>query len=281
MKKNLDLDYEISSEVPQYLVGDPLRLRQILLNLIGNALKFTEKGRIDLNVSVDFESSQQSFKLLFSVKDTGIGISKEDQVRLFQDFEQAQTGTTRKYGGTGLGLSICHKLIHLMGGKIWLDSKPERGTTFFFKLNFQEGFQPESSELQNVDIAGESSDLFKKKILIAEDNLINQKLIHALLKKAGFINLTFVGNGQLAVEEAAKGNYEVILMDVQMPIMDGLEATRLIREKHDQSKKIKIIGLSANILDSDRAKGIEAGMDDYLGKPIDQDALKGALAKAS
>jgi PAS domain S-box-containing protein len=406
-KKGLELLFYLKSDVPRYIIGDPTRLRQILINLIGNATKFTEKGEIFVNVEIA-ERKKREVVLHFSVSDTGIGIPKEKQAKIFESFTQADSSITRKYGGTGLGLTISKRLVEKMGGKIWVDSEPGKGSTFHFtihtlavekpivketvppeiknlkilivddnstnRLILREivsawGFFPKEAEnglsaLKELKSACEKSNSYqlilldrkmpdmngfelakrireipeysstpiillssdeekgdrdrakavgisnvllkpirrsklydsmvialtkiKKKsepkekkskvdsrlqgislkVLIAEDNLINQKLSKRLLEKQGW-QVTVANNGKEAVELVEKLGFDLVLMDIQMPEMDGLEATRLIREREKETgKHIPIIALTAHAFDEDRRKCLEVGMDDYTSKPI-------------
>ncbi|MBD3675178.1 MAG: response regulator [Planctomycetaceae bacterium] len=413
--KGLELVYNIHSDVPDNLKGDPARLRQILVNLIGNAVKFTEEGEILVEVEQQ-ESHQAGCSLHFTVKDTGIGISEESQSRIFSEFEQADTSTTRRYGGTGLGLAITSKLIHAMGGRIWLESTPGIGSTFHFIVNFDVGDpsivrSPNPPDLQDVsvlivddnetnrqiltemlrnwglkvhDAEGGSqaiemlqqlssissssfimvsdinmpgmdgfelvehirgmsgvektpvilltsgdregdlnrcddlgvishlmkpikqSELFEAilnaahrgaedsqrkeesveaedlscdsmKILLVEDGKANQMLAKSLLQKWGH-QVSIAENGELALSAVAEESFDLVLMDMQMPVMDGLEATRRIREREEQTgTRLPIIAMTARAMESDREECLSAGMDDYVTKPIRRPELMAAL----
>ena len=265
--KGLSLEVLVANDMPAVIVSDEIRLKQILINLIGNAVKFTEKGKIQLKVSV-LESMGQVF---FQVIDTGIGIERNDITKIFNSFDQADATITRRYGGTGLGLSITKSLTGLLGGGIQVTSKVGEGSNFSFTINYRRGV------LNNDVIAQNSSvDLSSLKVLVAEDNLVNQQLIHFLLDNMG-ITHDIVDNGKLVVDYLANNKVDVILMDVQMPEMDGLEATRYIRRTLNNS--LSIIALTANAYKSDRDNCLDAGMDDYLSKPISKEKLSNALAK--
>ena len=274
-KKKISLNYDVDATIPEGILGDSLRLRQILLNLLGNAVKFTEKGEINLKVQKNPASKKSEvLELLFEVTDTGVGIPKEVQVKLFQSFEQADQSTTRKYGGTGLGLSICSKLISLMGGRIWVESDEDKGSKFSFTLPVEGIKLPLSEHTQAVKIQkGEilQSDN-KLRVLVAEDNKLNMVLVKGILKKLGYESVDYVVNGSEAVSAVQRQDYDLILMDVQMPEMDGLEATSII--KKSLKKDIIIVGLSANVFAEDKQKAKEAGMDDYLEKPLKQDRFE-------
>ena len=268
-QKNISLNLTIDKDVPNVISGDPLRLRQILLNLIGNAVKFTDKGSIDIHVTFAKQIDDNNFDLQFMIKDSGIGISKEAIIKLFNSFEQADSSTTRKYGGTGLGLSICSSLVSSMNGKIWAESEEGKGTSFIFTIQSSVAVligQNTGVELLNSQDSEKVSSSKNLKILVAEDNNINRKLAKGILKKLGYEEVDFAENGKLAVEASQNKIYDLILMDVQMPEMDGLEATRIIKKNVNQ--ETLIVGLSANVFDEDKKKAKEAGMDDYLEKLI-------------
>ena len=281
-QKNISLDYNLSSNVPDFVVADSIRLRQILLNLIGNAVKFTGKGSVTIEIGVAGEEGS-SLDLIFKIKDTGIGIPKEAMGRLFSSFEQVDVSTTRNYGGTGLGLSICSKLVSLMNGKIWVESIEGEGATFFFTVavtRVDSNFATADRRLHVApDInSDEKSDLIN--ILIVEDNPINQILLNRILEKLGhhqFVDL--VANGREAVEAVQSKSYDLILMDVQMPEMDGYEATRIIKKNHD--REVFIVGLSANAFAEDKLRAKHAGMDDYLEKPINTGKLSKLISHVS
>ncbi|MBF8276404.1 MAG: putative ATPase [Candidatus Brocadiaceae bacterium] len=334
--KGLDFQVSIAADVPDRLYGDPQSLRQVLTNLIGNAVKFTEKGEIVLSVSVErsatslisversatsfipverssaslyknamkftekgdavpdasAERSATSFTpversgaslykrepviLHFSVTDTGIGIPEEKQGRIFESFTQADSSVTRKYGGTGLGAAISKKLVELMGGDIWFESKPGVGSAFHFKVTFA---RCEQERARGVCPAEDA--IRPLNILLAEDNAFNQRVIADTLKMNGH-QVTVAGNGKEAIEQWEKGTYNLVLMDVQMPEMSGLEATEEIRRREaERGGHTVIIAISANVMKEDREKCLQAGMDDYISKPVDTKALFGILQQCS
>jgi len=273
--KGVGLTKFIEKGVPPRLRGDQRRLRQVLLNLLGNALKFTETGEVGLRVSKESETGEGTV-LRFSVKDTGLGIPATAQKNLFQVFTQADASTTRKYGGTGLGLSICKKLVELMGGKIGFESEPGKGSNFWFLLPFEKFNGAATAPLHAAGAAKDSPEKTKAprkyfKILIAEDNIINQKVALRQLSKLGY-EADMAANGLEVLKAMDSNEYDLILMDCQMPEMDGFETARQIRA-HEKSKagrdrRVSIVAMTANALEGDRGKCLESGMDDYLSKPI-------------
>lgn len=266
--KNIAFHVRVSDDVSPTLIGDNMRLRQVLINLLGNAVKFTEAGSIDVNIDLKNETPDE-LELLFSVRDTGIGIPIEKQEEIFQAFQQADSSTTRKYGGTGLGLAISRRLVQLMGGSIWVESEPGRGSTFSFTAKF--GVPPKRTAQAPREIPGLD-------ILLVEDNPVNQKLAEALLRRQNH-RVTIAKNGREALELFRDGAYHLILMDVQMPEMDGLEATRAIRSlEKDRGGRTHIIAMTAFDQEDDRARCLEAGMDNFLSKPIDTRQLSAAIA---
>jgi PAS domain S-box-containing protein len=289
-KKRLELILDIEPDAPE-LVGDSVRLRQVMLNLIGNAIKFTATGEIIVRARLE-RSSQNESKLHFSVRDTGIGIPVEKQARLFQAFEQADASTTRQYGGTGLGLAISARIIELMGGKMWLESTPDRGSTFHFALDLPLANGPRETKPSDIEYllgvpalaiasAGRQFRPGPLSILVAEDNLVNQKLATAMLQKMGH-RVILAANGAEAIGQWSQGTFDLIFMDVQMPEVDGLEATRRIREREQASgNHIPIIAMTAHAMNGYSDRCLEAGMDDYVAKPVSLKALEHALARVS
>ena len=269
----------MATGLPNYVIGDPGRLRQVLINLIGNALKFTEQGHVQL--SLQQESDNSGDWLHFAVTDTGIGIAPEKQANIFEAFVQEDASTSRRYGGTGLGLSISSRLIALMGGRMWLQSTLGQGSTFFFILPCRIASADSNTSSLPAEKPQTPSDETPPKLLLVEDNPVNQRLALALLQKRGY-PVTVAVNGEEAVSHYLQGEQQIILMDVQMPIMDGLEATRRIRmlEAERGSARIPIIAMTANAMQGDREVCLAAGMDDYISKPIRAEELYKALAKA-
>ncbi|MEM9422170.1 MAG: ATP-binding protein, partial [Pseudomonadota bacterium] len=272
-EKGLNLQTHLSEEVPDWVLGDPTRTRQILINLIGNAIKFSDHGVIDVRVGYDPDSK----KLSIEVEDHGTGISPENLPKLFKRFAQGDASTTRRYGGTGLGLAICRELVEQMGGSIDAKSTLGEGSTFFFTINAPK-CDTCSDDTSSVQKSKDTEATRAINILIAEDNPINQMVIEAFVRKAGHKCL-LVSDGQEALNALNEGDFDAILMDVQMPNMDGLEATSHIRSRTDAKKDIPIIALTANAMSGDRDTYLNAGMTDYLSKPVDSSALCEALTK--
>ena len=272
-EKGLELAFEVSEDVPDSLLGDPGRLRQIVVNLIGNAVKFTAAGEIVVRVEKESRTDNEVV-LHFSVSDTGIGIPVEKQSLIFGAFAQADGSTTRRYGGTGLGLAICSQLVEIMGGRIWVESEVGKGSTFHFTAPF--GLQAAPGMLgapavpETVQPAMQGKSL---RFLLAEDNEVNQKLAVWILEKRGH-SVTVAANGQEALDALAKEQFDVVLMDVQMPKMNGLEATRIIRQNEQTTgRHMPIIAMTALAMKGDRERCLEAGMDEYVSKPIQPDQI--------
>ncbi len=271
--KGIYLKTETEENVPRYIVSDSLRINQILINLTNNAIKFTEKGGVTIRVkTVGKNGSKHVIK--FEVIDTGIGIPKEKQENIFKEFTQADISTTRKYGGTGLGLAISKKLSKMLGGEIGVESTPGEGSVFWFTIE-AEVSKPVEDTRQNSQ-KEISYDFTKFRVLLAEDNTINQKVGKMVLKSLG-IDADIAENGKITVKMQLKNNYDVILMDVHMPEMDGLEATRELRKHYEKDKAGKepvIVAVTANAFKEDRERCFAAGMDYYLSKPFKSKDLK-------
>ena len=280
VKKKVKLLSHLPAAIPN-VVGDPLRLRQILLNLLGNALKFTEKGEIITNVRI-LEEGVNDFVLLgFSISDTGIGIPKEKLENIFEVFSQADTTITKRFGGTGLGLAICRRLIDLMDGEISVQSTPGKGTTFHFQIRLPKAVMRDPAHrILEAKKGAKGGAAFKTvrdpvcrsfRILLAEDDVPSQKMTSVLLEKRMGHRVDIARNGAEAVEMVGTVPYDIIFMDVNMPVMDGLEATREIRRA---GYKIPILALTASAMKGDRERLLGAGMDGYLSKPIDSNILE-------
>jgi PAS domain S-box-containing protein len=273
--KQLSLQCDFSADLPDIAIGDPGRLRQILMNLVGNALKFTNQGEIMVRVI-----RLQDGTLQFSVSDTGIGISAEKQKSIFEAFVQADTSSTRHYGGTGLGLAIVSQLVALMQGRVWLESKPGSGSTFYFTACF--GLATAAATKDETHPREESTTAPNRKlhILIADDNLVNLRLARSLLAKQGH-SAVAVGSGREALSALEQQNFDLVLMDVQMPDMDGFETTKAIRAQERISKKhLPIVAMTAHAMIGDRERCLIAGMDSYVTKPVDATKLFTAIAEA-
>lgn len=273
MQKNLDLSFEISPDVPQLLIGDPLRLKQVLINLCNNSIKFTSEGFVRVRVNL-VEFSADVVRLNFEVQDTGIGISQENQSKLFKSFAQAEASTTRKFGGTGLGLAISKNLVELMNGKIGIISEEGKGAIFHFDGEF--GIAPHDISDDETRKLEQSMHFDKElKILLAEDNIINQKVAILNLEKLGH-KVIPVDDGKKAIEKFINDSPDVIFMDIQMPVMDGIEATKGIREWEKNNHvpfRVPIVAMTANTLKGDKEIFISSGMDDYLTKPFNVNEL--------
>lgn len=279
-KKNLELDYFLEDSVPELIYGDMARLRQVLLNLIANAIKFTDQGGVYLIVSVKEEKDGQ-MALEFAVKDTGIGIASDKVDRLFQPFSQLDTSMTRKYGGTGLGLAICKTLVEMMGGQIYLDTTEQRGATFVFTIQAKRYVETElvqrNGEENPTDVKNENK---YPTVLIVDDHPINQKLMAIMLGKLGLLSdIAEDGQSALDMVNGSRYPYDYVFMDLQMPVMDGLECTRRIRESLSQSNQPIIIAMTANVMEGIQQRCIAAGMDDYISKPVKMGNVKQKIAQ--
>ena len=275
-EKGLRLKFDIASKVPLILKGDPLRLGQILINLANNAVKFTQQGEIVIAVDA-FAENNQNVSLRFCVSDTGIGIAFEQLQKLFLPFIQAESSITRNFGGTGLGLAICKKLTQLMGGEIWVESTAGEGSKFYFTVLLEKG---DINQLEKVtDYNDENFSLLQgTRVLLVEDNKLNQELAIELLRRKGF-KVVSVWNGQEALDTLQNNKeFDCILMDVQMPVMGGYEATRNIREQL-QLTEIPIIAMTANVMPGDKENAAAAGMNDYIGKPVNVNQMLHTIAK--
>jgi CheY-like chemotaxis protein len=278
--KGLALVWRVAAETPSLLSGDANRLRQILLNLAGNAIKFTERGEVALEVAVESQGSGRT-TIRFSIADSGIGIRPDQAAGLFSPFFQADASNTRKHGGAGLGLSISRQLVELMGGKIDFRSQPGAGSTFWFTAVFDTPTAPAvASTVQGARTAGQPPESARSsrraaRVLVAEDNPTNQFVLLAQLEKLGY-PARAVANGAEAVEAVLREEYDLVLMDCQMPGMDGFEATRQIRRSG--RPRVPIIAVTAHAMAGDRERCIREGMDDYLAKPVALDPLADVLA---
>lgn len=272
-EKGLKVVCEVDPDVPEAVQGDLARLKQILINFGGNATKFTDKGIIRFSVAT-LQQDASSCLLRFQVEDTGIGIDRDVIDRIFLTFEQADSSTTRRYGGTGLGLAICKRLARLMGGDIGAESTLGVGSKFWFtaRLEIVEDHSFPAESLPSVSPHESAAiDLKGARILLVEDNSANQDITHDLLENAGF-HVDMAGNGQEAIQLAQSRSYDLILMDSQMPVMDGLEATRAIRSLPDYAAT-PIIALTANAYEQNRRNCLEAGMNDFIAKPVKMSVL--------
>jgi signal transduction histidine kinase/ActR/RegA family two-component response regulator/HPt (histidine-containing phosphotransfer) domain-containing protein len=279
-EKGLSLVLELGKQVPQVVLGDPYRIRQVLLNLAGNALKFTEKGRVTIACSLqgaDFSGPGGAMAIEFKVTDTGIGIEPEYLETIFQEFSQADSSVSRKFGGTGLGLSICRNLVQLMGGEIKLTSQKNKGTTTCFTLRLPIGAAQDlpQPEYPTAEAAELRQHLRGKQVLLVEDNLFNRQIAKSFLSQAG-VHVTEAEHGGRAVELLRRQNFDLILMDVQMPVMNGYTATSVLRQQ--LAITTPIIALTANAINGEREKCLAAGMNGYLAKPFQEAQLLQVLS---
>jgi len=275
--KGLEYQVHFADNTPHRVLGDPVRIRQVLSNLIGNALKFTETGYIHIDLNVE-EQNEKETSVRFSVSDTGIGISAEKQKAIFEKFTQADTSTTRKYGGTGLGLAISQQLVELMNGQIGIESQSGAGSTFWFRLtlpqvNEQKDVESFSHEIQ-VDSASESK--LSARVLLVEDSETNQKVASQMLETLG-CKVDIAANGLEALDKLAMASYDMIFMDCQMPVYDGYETTAEIRRREGGQAHTPIVAMTAHAMIGDREKCLAAGMDDYIAKPVKKDTLANML----
>jgi PAS domain S-box-containing protein len=287
--KDVELVISVDPALPRVVRGDPGRLRQVLINLVDNAIKFTARGQVNVRAS-KHEETDHSVVVRFAVRDTGIGIAPSLEPHLFEPFTQADGSMTRKYGGTGLGLAIARQLVEMMGGTIHVDSAEGQGSTFWFTATLEkrgdelDAHAPRRRRLSSrsdvtvphADAAGQGRTL---RVLVVEDNAVNQKVTVRMLSRRGYA-ATAVGNGLEALDALARDTYDAILMDCQMPEMDGYEATAELRRREGGGPRIPIIAMTAHAMQGDRDKCLAAGMDGYISKPVTLDALDAALAEA-
>ncbi len=273
-EKVIQLYADIDEQLPQVLVGDPTRIRQVLANLISNALKFTEKGHVLVRIRV-VSSGDKIAGISFEVEDTGVGIKEEVIDKLFNEFTQADGSTTRKYGGTGLGLAIVKQLVEMMQGQFGVESTPGEGSIFWFRIPLEISKEQSIKQLEVQE--PEQKGKLSGHVLLVEDNPINQMVAQKMLEKIG-ITSTLAGDGQEALNMLEQGEFDAVLMDCQMPVMDGFEATQRIRQQ-DVLLKLPVIAMTANVMEGDREKCIQAGMNDYIGKPVVEADLKKTLAR--
>jgi len=277
-KNSVHISVNVPSEVPRKLRGDPLRLGQVLTNLLGNAVKFSHQNS---TVSLSVESKKQTScdtQLLFTVTDNGIGMSEEQQKKLFKDYSQADSSTTREYGGTGLGLVISKKIVELMNGQIWLESEQGKGSSFYFSVTFAKAQSHiEANVAGENDIQNAIDQLRGAKILVVEDNEINQELAEILLSDNG-LSVEVAANGQQAVDLITSEHFDGVLMDCLMPVMDGYEATQRIRS-NNEFKNLPIIAMTGSAMKQDIEKALSVGMNDHISKPVDPAIVFQTMAK--
>jgi signal transduction histidine kinase/CheY-like chemotaxis protein len=292
-RKGLKLTASIDPAIPRNLQGDPHRLGEVLTNLLNNAVRFTQSGSVKVAV-VQEQLSSDSTTVRFEVQDTGIGIATADQERVFQPFTQADSSTTRKYGGTGLGLAICTKLVKLMNGNIGVLSSPGQGSTFHFTVRFaraqvdssqgspmppqcNEHLPPDATNGAKAAGRGTPPDCERTRVLVVEDNLVNQMVLRRQLTRLGYKNVEAAMNGLEALEAIARETYDIVLMDCEMPVIDGRETTARIRAAEPGRRRVVVIAVTAHAMADDREKCLACGMDDYISKPVSLEALARAL----
>jgi len=284
-KKGLELTYEIQENIPPLLKGDPECLQQVIINLLGNAFKFTGQGKISLRVEKKTEKQkdgkEDTVTLQFTISDTGIGISGERREEIFESYTQADKSIRRNYGGTGLGLSISKQIVKLMGGEIWLESTEGKGSSFHFTASFKTGEKSEKIA-KKIPAQPDNERYLLLDILLVEDDMVNQKLAKTILEKAGHRVVT-AGNGKEAIKKLEEQNFHIVMMDIKMPLLDGIEATKIIRNSNKGiiNPKIPIIALTAHNMKGDREKFLKAGMDDYITKPLSKKSLLKIIRKFS
>ncbi len=277
--KGLKFDVDINQNIPQFVIGDGKRFNQVLSNILSNAIKFTKEGFVSLKVSIENEN-EKNIKLLFRVRDTGIGISTSIKNKLFQEFTQEYSGRTREYGGTGLGLAISKNLVELHGGEIGLESEVGKGSEFWFTILFQKSNQIELNLNNDLDLENFIENK-RYRILLAEDNIMSQKIAKGVISKMGY-DIEIANNGLEVVNMFKSSNYDIILMDIQMPVMDGITATKEIRNyerENNLEKRIKIIAFTANFLKEDLDLYRETEMDDFISKPFKSKDLNQIIEK--
>ncbi|HEX5052364.1 MAG TPA: ATP-binding protein [Planctomycetota bacterium] len=271
--KGLQIASTIDANVPRSVLGDPGRLRQVLMNLVHNAMKFTPRGEIEVIVGADGVPDQISF----AVRDTGVGITTVAQKKLFEAFVQADASTTRRYGGTGLGLAICKQLVHLMGGDIRVESAPGQGSTFFFTCRLPAASEPEAAPLDAVRRI-EAGRTQARRILVVDDHDANRFLMRRMLESLGCV-IDEAVDGMQAVQHIAEREFDLVIMDCCMPLMDGYEATKAVRNLGTEHGGVPIVALTANALPEDRQRCVDAGMDGYLSKPVRLAELQAELER--
>jgi CheY-like chemotaxis protein len=276
-QKGIELTSKVDPRIPPALIGDPTRIRQILLNLVSNALKFTSEGSVSINAEVQ-SLEQGSAVIRIEVQDTGIGIDETVRDKLFNAFTQADGSTTRKYGGTGLGLAIVRQLVEMMQGELGIDGAPGKGSTFWFALPLK--ISNEVLKSTRTMQPSQMQDKLHGHILLVEDNPINQMVARKMLEKIG-VETELAGDGQEALNLLYEHSFDAVLMDCQMPVLDGFNATRQLREweQQQQRKPLPVIAMTANVMEGDRERCLDAGMNDYIGKPFRNEDLHAILQR--
>jgi CheY-like chemotaxis protein len=276
-QRGLQLEVDIADTVPTRLLADPTRIRQVLINLAGNAIKFTHQGSVTVRARADAPGAGGRFVLDLAVEDTGIGIAQAQQARVFEAFTQADTSTTRRYGGTGLGLTICSRLTQLMGGTISLESELGKGSTFRVRLPvLVDVIGAPTQATKSLPV--HAGKLFAGRVLLVEDNVENQALAVRLLRHFG-CEVDFALDGSQALSQLQEHKYDLVFMDCHMPNLNGYDATREIRKRERDGEHVTIIALSASVLPEERQKCLDVGMDDYVAKPFSRHDLEHVLER--
>lgn len=270
--KGVTIDYTIEKGTPMYLEGDPIRIRQVVMNLVSNAVKFTPEGKVTVEVGFD-KIDAKRYNIIVEINDTGIGIPKDRIDKIFDSYEQADGSTSRHFGGTGLGLTICKNLVDLMDGFIEVESVPGKGASFIITVPLVLAEEQRQNASEN---AAALAKRYNKKVLVAEDNVVNQRVAQKILSKIG-IEADIVFDGEAAIEAANNRPYDLIMMDIEMPVVDGLDATRAILMGEGPNKKTPILALTASVMEDDRKRIYGAGMLGIVGKPIHLQALTNEL----
>jgi signal transduction histidine kinase len=263
-EKSIRILLNIEEGTPLYVEGDPTRVRQVIMNLVGNAIKFTQQGEVNILVGYD-RIDESRYNLIIEISDTGIGIPKDRIDEIFDDFEQVSADISRQYGGTGLGLTICKNLIDMMDGYIEVESEEGKGASFTITLPMRVLSEEEASSLQGDSTVEHKS--YNKKVLVAEDNVVNQRVAQKMLSRVG-VEADIVYDGEAAIEAANNRQYDLIMMDLEMPVVDGLEATRVILAGEGPNKNTPILALTASVMEDDRKRIFDVGMQGVVGKPI-------------
>src|SRR5690606_26002631 len=261
-EKQVELNIRIEPGTPLHVEGDPVRVRQIVMNLVSNAIKFTREGSVTIEVGYD-QIDDVRYNIILEISDTGIGIPKDRIDKIFESFEQGDTSIGRNYGGTGLGLTICKNLVDMMDGYLEVESDAGKGASFIITLPFKLAEAPREER----DSSDTSAKNYRKKVLVAEDNVVNQRVAQKMLNKVG-IDADIVFDGEAAIEAANNRPYDLIMMDIEMPVVDGIEATRVIQAGNGPNKKTPILALTASVLEEDRRRVLDAGMQGFIGKPV-------------
>lgn len=260
--KHVKLNVNVEPGTPCYVLGDPVRVRQVVMNLVSNAIKFTREGSVNVEVGFD-RIDDTRYNIILEISDTGIGIPKDRIDKIFESFEQGDTSISRNYGGTGLGLTICKNLVDLMDGYLEVESDAGKGASFIITLPFRLADGP----AEERDAGSAVVKNYGKKVLVAEDNVVNQRVAQKMLNKVG-IDADIVFDGEAAIEAANNRRYDLIMMDIEMPVVDGIEATRVIQAGNGPNKKTPILALTASVLEDDRKRVLDAGMQGFIGKPV-------------